>query len=291
MDRAEAASKTGGEVKTLRSKVVSKSDQVLASATDDGRMILIISPPNAKTSRFVCTEEAVTGGDFEESCTDWRDWEATWSKGVCHLNLELHPLFLRNDYAPWSVEQLTKTLTDRALASAHNDFDSFLSLLQRDITEEWSRAVEGYRRYLREVMPTGDNKALGQALKRVRAEEEILAGVPMADQRAACELLGLSTKNPSATMSRKEGHMISFRREGRPNYPLLQFNLEERSIYPAIQELVGLAKEANWSNFRVLNWLLRPHRDFDGPPVDALSSRSPELLAAFERAIEPVEHG
>ncbi|WP_411351405.1 hypothetical protein PNH50_14045 [Leisingera aquaemixtae] len=52
-----------------------------------------------------------------------------------------------------------------------------------------------------------------------------------------------------------------------------------------IPEIVKLARSSHWSNVRVLNWLLRPHKDFRGPPAAALPHGGPELLAAFERAV------
>jgi predicted transcriptional regulator len=50
-------------------------------------------------------------------------------------------------------------------------------------------------------------------------------------------------------------------------------------------------KPDNWSNFRLLYWLTRPHAEFEDTPADALRSDHAAVIAAFERAIQPVEHG
>jgi len=113
----------------------------------------------------------------------------------------------------------------------------------------------------------------------------------MVDQAEACVLLGLSKTNASATMKRKEdkGELLRFLIEGRPAYPLFQFDVEGRRLYPVMAALIA-AKPATWSDFRLLHWLTRPHLDLDGAPAKVLGQEE-AVTAAFAREIEPAVHG
>ena len=145
---------------------------------------------------------------------------------------------------------------------------------------------------LRENLATGDDAQLKAALNRARLQERILASTQMADQAQACELLGLSGANPSATMKRKEekSELIRFTVDGRAAYPLLQFDVEGRRIYPALSKIIA-SKPDHWNNFRLLHWLTRPHLDFADSPGASLGSEPEAVIAAFEREIEPEVHG
>jgi hypothetical protein len=145
---------------------------------------------------------------------------------------------------------------------------------------------------LRENLAKGDDAQLKAALNRARLQERILAGTQMADQGEACELLGLSGANPSATMKRKEekNELLRFTVDGRAVYPLLQFDVENRRIYPALSQIIA-KKPNHWTNFRLLNWLTREHLDFDDTPAAALGQSPEAVMAAFEREIEPEVHG
>ena len=169
-------------------------------------------------------------------------------------------------------------------------------LLERTLNvrfqEEVDQLVRAYRTMLRESMVKGDDKELKKALTRARLQEKILANTAMADQAQACELLGLSSSNASSTMKRKEdkNEVLRFTVDGRAAYPLFQFDIDERRIFPALIKLIEM-KPDNWSNFRLLYWLTRPHAEFEDTPADALRSDHDAVIAAFERAIQPVEHG
>src|SRR5690349_6751218 len=69
---------------------------------------------------------------------------------------------------------------------------------------EIDKVISAYRVKLQESLATGEDEALKTALNRARLQEKILAGTSMVEQSEACELLGMSTANPSATMKRKE---------------------------------------------------------------------------------------
>ncbi len=170
---------------------------------------------------------------------------------------------------------------------------AFQNVFAERFAVEIDRVVSRYRGLLREDMVTQENEQLHDALNRARLQERILAGVAMADQAQACELLGLSRSNPSATMSRKEqrGELLRFTIDGKVQYPLFQFDVEGRQLYPQVAQIIALARQRGWSNFRILNWFLRPHLDFDETPAASLSRDGPAVVAAFERSAEPPTHG
>ena len=164
--------------------------------------------------------------------------------------------------------------------------------LQDKFSTEFEKLISEYRLMLRENLATGDDAQLKAALNRARLQERILASTQMADQAQACELLGLSGANPSATMKRKEekNELLRFTVDGRAAYPLLQFDVEGRRIYPALSEIIA-KKPDHWTNFRLLHWLTRPHLDFEDSPGASLGSEPEAVIAAFEREIEPEVHG
>ncbi|ATI80594.1 hypothetical protein [Sphingobium yanoikuyae] len=164
--------------------------------------------------------------------------------------------------------------------------------LRAAFSTEFDKLISEYRVMLRENLAKADDAPLKAALNRARIQERILASTQMADQSEACELLGLSGSNPSATMKRKEekNGLLRFTIDGRAAYPLLQFDVENRRIYPALSEIIARRPD-DWSNFRLLHWLTREHLDFDDTPAAALGREAEAVIAAFERAIEPEVHG
>ncbi|MET4898434.1 hypothetical protein RN629_14960 [Sphingomonadaceae bacterium jetA1] len=164
--------------------------------------------------------------------------------------------------------------------------------LQDQFSTEFEKLVAEYRLMLRENLATGDDAQLKAALNRARLQERILAATPMADQAQACELLGLSGANPSATMKRKEDkkELLRFTVDGRAVYPLLQFDVEGRRIHPALGKIIA-RKPDHWTSFRLLHWLIRPHLDFEHSPGASLGNEPEAVIAAFAREIEPEVHG
>lgn len=169
---------------------------------------------------------------------------------------------------------------------------AFAEVFSNRFSSEIDKVVDAYRVMLRESLAKGDDTELQAALNRARLQEKILAGTLMVDQAQACELLGLSAANPSATMKRKEEkrEILRFTVDGRAAYPLFQFDVEGRRIYPAIAKLIAL-KPRTWSDFRLLYWLTRPHLDFGAAPAERLAAETDAVIAAFEREIVPAEHG
>lgn len=169
---------------------------------------------------------------------------------------------------------------------------ALVDALTDKFSQEVGKVVSAYRLMIRESLARGEDSELQAALNRARLQERILATTSMVDQTEACQLLGLSTTNPSATMKRKEEkyEVLRFTVDGRASYPLFQFDVEGRRVYPVVRRLIG-KKPKQWSDFRLLHWLTRPHLDFESTPAEALGNKEEEVLAAFMREIEPPVHG
>lgn len=171
-------------------------------------------------------------------------------------------------------------------------FRSLNDLTSDIMADELTAFAEQYRRLLREGMATGEDRVVRDTLNRVRLQERLLDSVHLVSQKEACELLGMSKKNPSATMSRKEenGELLRFTRDGRAVYPLLQFDPDARRLYPEIKEMIAMAE--GWrSHYQILSWLVRPHLDFDGTPAEALKTHGDAVIAAFARETAEQSHG
>ncbi|MBY5374639.1 hypothetical protein ELG72_27780 (plasmid) [Rhizobium leguminosarum] len=169
---------------------------------------------------------------------------------------------------------------------------AFVDVFSNRFSGEIGKVVDAYRVMLRESLAKGTDSELQKALNRARLQEKILASTSMVDQPQACELLGLSGTNPSATMKRKEEkrEILRFTIDGRVSYPLFQFDVEGRRIFPTMAKLIALKPET-WSDFRLLHWLTRPHLDFETAPAEKLGAEDAEVIEAFKREVVPAEHG
>ena len=187
-----------------------------------------------------------------------------------------------------------KATPSNAVASALREAlkGAAVDIFNRVFAAEIKKVVDAYRLMLRESLAKGEDPELQAALNRARLQERILAGTPMVDQSQACQLLGLSDTNASATMKRKEDRqeILRFTVDGRAIYPLFQFDVEGRRLFPAMARLIAM-KPRGWSDFRLLHWLTRPHLDMDGTPAEALGPDEEAVIAAFGREIEPAVHG
>lgn len=177
-------------------------------------------------------------------------------------------------------------------AEERRQVGSFAQAAEAALSGELKALTDGYRLLIREAVPGGRNLAVKAALNRVRVQEKFLAGLDMADQTDACELLRLSKANPSATLKRIEdrGGLIRIDRDGRPFYPLFQFDVENGRIHPGVIEIIRLRPE-HWSNIRLCYWMTRKHTDFNRAPADLLGQADEEVIAAFRRDAEPELHG
>jgi|TARA_B100000749_G_scaffold168144_1_gene129349 hypothetical protein len=220
--------------------------------------------------------------------------------GSIALDISIRPAdgdltFLRNAIVEVKAPQAGKA-GGRAAGAAKAVYDALhnaaVEIFSRSFSHEIDEVVDAYRVMLRESLAKGEDPKLQAALNRARIQEKILASTSMVDQGEACELLGLSATNPSATMKRREDkkELLRFSIEGRAAYPLFQFDVEGRRIYPLMAQLIA-RKPKGWSDFRLLHWLTRPHLDFESTPGEGLADDGEAVLAAFEREIEPAVHG
>ena len=187
----------------------------------------------------------------------------------------------------------TKQISNKVSAALRDAMKAaFVVVFAKRFSGEIDKVVNAYRLMLRESLAKGNDPDLQAALNRARLQEKILASTSMVDQAQACELLGLSGTNPSATMKRKEEkrEILRFTLDGRVSYPLFQFDVEGRRIFPVMAKLIAL-KPDTWSDFRLLHWLTRPHLDFGAAPAEKLGAQETEVVAAFKREILPAEHG
>ncbi len=165
-------------------------------------------------------------------------------------------------------------------------------MLMERLENEFDNFIEAYRRSLRDSMFLGEDPALVDALEKVALQEDILASAPMADNLQACRLLGLSGSNASSAMGRivKKGDVFRMIVDGRPAYPLFQFDIENRRIFPVIKDMLTMRPD-RWSDFRFLNWFIRPLHALNGSPADSLNDNPEGVMAAFKKAIEKPRHG
>lgn len=192
-----------------------------------------------------------------------------------------------------TAQAKTKQIRDKVPGALREAMEAaFVAVFSNRFSGEIGKVVDAYRVMLRESLAKGTDSDLQTALNRARLQEKILASTSMVDQPQACELLGLSGTNPSATMKRKEEkrEILRFTIDGRVSYPLFQFDVEGRRIFPAMAKLIALKPET-WSDFRLLHWLTRPHLDFGTAPAEKLGVEDAEVIAAFKREIVPAEHG
>lgn len=168
---------------------------------------------------------------------------------------------------------------------------SIQSELAVGFREQLLSFTEAYSVALRETATKGSDPKLNDALNRSLVIDRILSSCEMANQKEACILLGLSTANPSSTMTRvaSKTEMLRFTVNGRAVFPLFQFDVDERRIQPVISKLIEM-KPKNWSRIRLLHWLTRPHLDFEGvPPASEIGLRDEDIVAAYEREIGELE--
>ncbi len=200
---------------------------------------------------------------------------------------------IESDTATTAARAETRQARDKVPGALREAMKAaFVAVFSNRLSGEIDKVVNAYRVMLRESLAKGDDSDLQTALNRARLQEKILASTSMVDQAQACELLGLSGANPSATMKRKEEkrEILRFTVDGRVAYPLFQFDVEGRRIFPIMAKLIALKPET-WSDFRLLHWLTRPHLDFGAMPAEWLGAEEAEVVAAFKREIVPAEHG
>lgn len=215
--------------------------------------------------------------------------------GVVRVDVSLAPMDLAAPQ-PSAPARRGGSKPSAATTQAAAEFDAALrgatERLRHGFEAEFTKVVDAYRGLLRESLARADDPRLQTALNRARLQEKVLASTSMVDQAQACQLLGFSGANPSATMKRKEDkrEVLRFTIDGRAAYPLFQFNVEARRLSLGMARLIA-RKPERWSDFRLLHWLTRPHLDFSSTPAEALETDDDGVVAAFDREVEASEHG
>ncbi|MFG6080326.1 hypothetical protein ACEUZ9_000876 [Paracoccus litorisediminis] len=186
---------------------------------------------------------------------------------------------------------LPAVVPERQARAAGSALDEMLTVFMTTFGGEIEAVASDYGTFLRGDVAQGRDPELQERLERIRLQNQILSGVEMADPAQACTFLGLSGANPSAALKRREAELMRFTIEGRVRYPIFQFEDDERRVYPAFAAILREAFASEWSNFRLLNWMMRPHLDFDDTPAKALGKEGDAVYAAFLREARPEMHG
>ncbi|MBT9385363.1 hypothetical protein KM176_15935 [Pseudooceanicola sp. CBS1P-1] len=159
------------------------------------------------------------------------------------------------------------------------------------LEHEFDALQRAYGAMLDARMPEGTDQAVLEALTRTRLRHALLEGAQLVDQAQACELLGRSTANPSATMKRLEQKgLLRFLRAGRAAYPLFQFDTDAQQVHPVVPRILA-ARPEGMSDFAVLQWFSAWHEEFQGPPRDHLARAPEAVFQAFLRSTEAPQHG
>lgn len=123
-------------------------------------------------------------------------------------------------------------------------------------------------------------------------KRKILLKVTLVDEPEAVRLLGLSDSDPGRTLLSMwdGGKLLRFEVDGRPAYPLFQFDVDRQCILSGLSAILA-ERSSGYSDYRVVHWLTTPHLDFGRTPAEAISSNSDAVLAAFRRELDPPCHG
>ena len=123
-----------------------------------------------------------------------------------------------------------------------------------------------------------------EAVERPEWIQYLFSSVAFASQKQACKFLGKSSSNPSSTLRRLEAKrsILRFHKEGRPAYPLFQFDIDRQRVHPVISDLIKIAEKNNWPRILLLEWLVLDNSNFEGkPPFEFLGSDPDYVLKIF----------
>ena len=134
-----------------------------------------------------------------------------------------------------------------------------------------------------------------ERMRRVaKVRDEIIASVQMVDQGEAGILLGLSETDPSDILFRRQVNfqILRFNIEEQAAYPLFQFDVAKKRVYPALIELMKMGPEDWGGQMALLHWLTLHNRSLgDARPCDRLATDADAILASFEAEISEPLHG
>lgn len=113
----------------------------------------------------------------------------------------------------------------------------------------------------------------------------------MIEEADVRELLGLLDAGASSPTVMQLEQLLRFKSAGSWRYPAFQFDGSNRRVYLSFVRIHAAARAAERSNFRLLNWMMRPHMDFERLPAASLSERGEDVLMAFLRETTSEYHG
>ncbi|MPV35735.1 hypothetical protein [Georgenia subflava] len=102
----------------------------------------------------------------------------------------------------------------------------------------------------------------------------------------AAEHMGYGSNRTWASAQRKAGRLLGVRRGGAYRYPGFQL---DAALVPSISELVGIARQHDWSDESVVLWLCSPSgwMPGGGRPVDSLHQEPRSVIDAARSAMAP----
>lgn len=140
---------------------------------------------------------------------------------------------------------------------------------------------------VREIAP--DDKPSGPETAdeaKARLRRQILAGVQMLSENDVARLLGTDPRQPPLSQE-----LLSFLIDGETQYPRFQFDQARRRVEPAFAAVRQAARDADWSDVRLVNWLMRSHDGLETNPAALLARRPADVLQALIDAATPPQHG
>lgn len=135
---------------------------------------------------------------------------------------------------------------------------------------------------------------LVEALERAEWVQHLFCSVAFATQKQACKFLGKSSSNPSSTLLRLEAKraILRFDKEGRPAYPVFQFDIDRQRVHPVISDLIETAEENKWPEILLLEWLVLDNGNFEcRPPFEFLGSYPDYVSKIFKTVSSPPDFG
>ncbi len=140
-----------------------------------------------------------------------------------------------------------------------------------------------------DLQDDGASRAETRARSRAETDRPYL----MVNQNEACTLLNLDV-NSAAVLRDLEANnrVLRFGREGYAAYPLFQFDVANRRVYPALVELLEMRTDDWGSRMALLQWLDRPNQSIGGErPSNRLAGDASAIINSFDAEIRQLRHG
>lgn len=126
---------------------------------------------------------------------------------------------------------------------------------------------------------------MSEAQRGMKARQtEILNSVEMIGKEQASELVSL----PGASLA----EALCFDIDDKTAYPLFQFEISKRQIYPVMLEVMAMRSDDWGGKIALLQWLTTLNRSLgDMRPCDCLADKPQMIVASFEAEITQQMHG